>query len=65
MKFKNMSVVSFEKGNAAGAMKTTAKVRRIIVPGIIEKAEIRRCDDIETDLYVRNIMEKRFGVPLY
>ena len=61
---KHEAVVSFEK-NSETTVKATRKVRRRNAPGIIERMEIRRAEDIETDIYLRDMLEKRFGVPLY
>lgn len=59
-----VGVLSVEK-NGNNTVKTTRKIHRRNTPGVVERMEIRRAEDIETDLYLRDMLEKRFGVPLY
>lgn len=50
--------VSFERNG--NVIKKTIKKHRDFVPGIIERSEEYRADLIETDNYVKNLVERRF-----
>jgi hypothetical protein len=50
-------VVSFEKhGNT---VKATSKKPRDFIPGIIEAAEMRRCDQIDAEIFLHQLEERR------
>lgn len=57
------AIVSFEKVNGA-KVKMNTKARRQHLPGRIEREEIARCKEIETDVYLHQLAEKNLWYPM-
>lgn len=59
---KKEAIVTFERKDY-GTVKTT-KTRRKNIPGIIERQEINRAESIESDLWLKDLVDKYSWYPI-